>query len=126
MAFLIALDGDLSGQRFSLKSPILVGRGPYNHIVLDDARVSRQHCKIAYESEGYVIVDLNSANGTLVNEIPVRRKTLQPNDVIRFGPFAFRFEGEAPSDADATGQSPRQDAVIEEHTIVGSDPAPKI
>src|SRR3954469_4140454 len=94
-AWLTALDGDHVGRRVPLNAPCLVGRGPYNHIVLDDVRISRQHAKISPEAGGHVVYDLNSANGTYVNDAPVKRHKLTPNDIVRFGPFAFRFESKA-------------------------------
>jgi sigma-B regulation protein RsbU (phosphoserine phosphatase) len=87
---LLALDGGIEGRRFRLKPTLLLGRGAYNHIVLDDSRVSRQHSKICAEAGGYVIYDLNSANGTYVNGVRVQRKNLDLNDEVRIGPFAFR------------------------------------
>ena len=93
-AWLTALDGDHPGRRVPLKAPVLVGRGQYNHIVLDDVRISRQHAKISPEAGGHVVYDLNSANGTYVNDVQVKRQKLAPNDVVRFGPFSFKFEAE--------------------------------
>ncbi len=92
MAWLMALSGELTGKRIVVRQPCLVGRGPYNHLVLDDTRISRQHAKISPELGGYFVYDLNSANGTYVNEQQVRRHRLQPEDIVRIGPFRFRFE----------------------------------
>src|SRR4030095_15826250 len=92
--WLQAEDGPRSGRRFPLDAPCLVGRGPYNHVVLDDTRISRQHAKISPEPTGHYVYDLNSANGTFVNDLPVERQKLAANDVIRFGPFRFRFLSE--------------------------------
>ena len=92
MASLVGLDGTLRGQRFPLKSPCLLGRGPYNHVVLDDVRISRQHSKISPEQGGHVVYDLNSINGTYVNDMLVRRKKLEDDDIVRIGPFSFRFD----------------------------------
>jgi phosphoserine phosphatase RsbU/P len=92
MAWLVALDGGLSGKRFPLETTFLVGRGPFNHVVLDDTTISRQHAKIAPEGGGHVVYDLGSANGTFVNDQVVKRHPLRPGDVVRFGPFRFRFE----------------------------------
>src|SRR5438270_687208 len=122
MAWLVAVDEELAGRRFSLDAPCLVGRGPYNHVVLDDTRISRQHAKISPEPGGHVVYDLNSANGTFVNEVQVKRQKLAPGDVVRFGPFTFRFESEV---LDNTG--PIKVAKFREvHTQVGSDPPSQI
>ncbi|MGZ3406803.1 MAG: SpoIIE family protein phosphatase, partial [Polyangia bacterium] len=122
MAWLVAVDGELAGRRFSLDAPCLVGRGPYNHVVLDDTRISRQHAKVSPEPGGHVVYDLNSANGTFVNEVQVKRQKLTPNDVVRFGPFSFKFESEA---LDNTGPI-KVGKFREVHTQVGSEPPSKI
>jgi serine phosphatase RsbU (regulator of sigma subunit)/pSer/pThr/pTyr-binding forkhead associated (FHA) protein len=122
MAWLVAIDGELAGRRFSLDAPCLVGRGPYNHVVLDDTRISRQHAKISPEPGGHVVYDLNSANGTFVNEVQVKRQKLSPADVVRFGPFTFRFESEA---LDNTGPL-KVPKFHEVHTQVGAEPPSKI
>jgi serine phosphatase RsbU (regulator of sigma subunit) len=123
MAWLLALDGDLNGRRFPLDSPCLVGRGPYNHIVLDDTRISRQHAKISPEAGGHVVYDLNSANGTYVNDVQVKRQKLAANDVVRFGPFSFKFEAEL----ERTGPHKPQDRkFVEVLTQVGQEPPAKI
>src|SRR3954447_10105166 len=123
MAWLLAVDGDLSGRRFPLDSPCLVGRGPYNHIVLDDTRISRQHAKISPEAGGHVVYDLNSANGTYVNDVQVKRQKLAAADVVRFGPFTFKFEAEL----ERTGPHRAQERkFVEVLTQVGAEPPAKI
>lgn len=125
-SYLIAVDGHLVGRRFSLDAPCLVGRGPYNHVVLDDTRISRQHAKVSPEAGGFVVYDLNSANGTYVNDAPVKRHRLVTNDIVRFGPFAFRFESEArlASKSNPLMQPPQK--FMEVNTLVGHEPAPSI
>jgi sigma-B regulation protein RsbU (phosphoserine phosphatase) len=98
MPWLIALDGGLTGRRFPLDTTFLVGRGPYNHVVIDDVRISRQHAKISPEAGGHVVHDLNSANGSFVNDEPIQKRELYPGDVVRFGPFRFRFEADPDTD----------------------------
>ena len=122
MAWLVAVDGEHAGRRFSLDAPCLVGRGPYNHVVLDDTRVSRQHAKVSPEPGGHVVYDLNSANGTFVNEVQVKRQKLTAADVVRFGPFSFKFESET---LDRTGPI-KVGKFVESVTQVGVDPPSKI
>ncbi len=92
MAWLVALDEAAQGKRFPLDAPCLIGRGPLNHIVIDDSRISRQHAKISPEEGGHVLYDLNSANGTYVNDQKINRTRLQHQDLVVVGPFRFRFE----------------------------------
>jgi sigma-B regulation protein RsbU (phosphoserine phosphatase) len=118
VAWLIALDGEHTGRRFPLEAPCLVGRGPYNHVVLDDTRVSRQHAKISPEAGGHVVYDLNSANGTFVNDVQVKRQRLGPDDVVRFGPFSFKFESPT---RESTGpiKVPKGGKFVEVQTLIG-------
>ncbi len=122
MAWLVALDGGLAGKKFPLEATFLVGRGPFNHVVLDDVRISRQHAKISPEAGGHVVYDLNSANGTFVNDDPVTRHRLAAGDLVRFGPFRFRFE----SDPDTDMRPRYKRRTSEELTRPGFDPPTKI
>lgn len=93
--FLVALQGDQRRIPLAPQGPLLVGRGAHNHLVLNDYRISRQHARVAPERDGFVVYDLNSANGTFVNGAPVRRQQLEPGNVVAFGPLAFRLELQA-------------------------------
>ncbi len=90
--WLIGLAGNARRVRLSADAPLLVGRGAHNHLVLNDFRISRQHARVAPESDGFVVYDLNSSNGTWVNGVSVRRQQLNPNDQVAFGPFEFRLD----------------------------------
>lgn len=78
--------------RLSAEGPLLVGRSAHNHLVLNDYRISRQHARVAFEADGFVVYDLNSANGTFVNNVGIRRQKIKPNDEVRFGPHNFKVE----------------------------------
>ncbi len=120
MAWLVALDEAAQGKRFPLDAPCLIGRGPLNHIVIDDSRISRQHAKISPEEGGHVLYDLNSANGTFVNDQKVNRTRLQHQDVVVVGPFRFRFEE---TQARAATPSPAAfGGAMEVQTITGAVP----
>lgn len=90
--WLIGLEGKARKVRLPINTPLLVGRGASNHIVLDDPRISRQHARLTPERDGTYLYDLNSGNGTVVNGIVVTKHKLQPNDVVRFGRYAFRVD----------------------------------
>jgi predicted component of type VI protein secretion system len=68
---------------------VLIGRNPDADIYLDNPSISRDHLKIERTTTGYQVVDLNSANGTFVNDRPVQRAYLGNEDVIRIGKFSL-------------------------------------
>ena len=78
-AFLI-----LDGQRtMPLTQPVIsIGRRLDNHIIIDDARVSRAHVQLRLRFGRYVLYDLGSSGGTFVNGQRVDEYILRPGDVI--------------------------------------------
>jgi len=64
---LIAQSGPLEGQRWKIKSELLLGRDSDCDIVIPMRQVSRQHARISKREDGTVVEDLNSKNGTYVN-----------------------------------------------------------
>jgi hypothetical protein len=61
---------------------INIGRRRDNTIVLDDRRISRQHCQLRFRFGEFVLYDLGSRGGTLVNNARVAECVLRPGDVI--------------------------------------------
>lgn len=90
--WLIGVTGNDRRVCLSSAGPVLVGRAPHNHLVLNDNRMSRQHARVTHEREGFVVYDLGSSNGTFVNGNAVRRQPIQVGDEVRFGPYAFKVE----------------------------------
>jgi hypothetical protein len=69
------------------RDTVTIGRGPDNQVVLPDREVSRHHAQIRHEGGRYVLVDLGSKNGTLVNGSRIERATpLADGDEIRLAP----------------------------------------
>ena len=62
-----------------------IGRHPRNDLVLKDPRISSFHCRVEIEGDKYVILDLKSRNGTLLNSTRVDRAILKNNDQIQLG-----------------------------------------
>jgi pSer/pThr/pTyr-binding forkhead associated (FHA) protein len=71
-----------------------VGRSMECDIVVADPGVSRLHARLDKSEEDWVLVDLESRNGTLVNGEKIREIKLQPGDVIQLGGASFVFEAE--------------------------------
>lgn len=80
------IEGNDQGRQFIAATPELkIGRQPENHICLSDPRVSRFHALIKVKDSHLIIKDLQSTNGTLVNNVRIRRHKLQPGDLIKLG-----------------------------------------
>jgi ABC-type multidrug transport system ATPase subunit len=65
---------------------IVVGRGAASQVVLARADIGSQHARLFRQADRIVVIDLDSETGTFVNESRVRKKVLEPGDVVRFGP----------------------------------------
>jgi pSer/pThr/pTyr-binding forkhead associated (FHA) protein len=68
---------------------ILVGRNPQADVYLDNPGISRDHLKIERAPGGFFAEDLNSANGTFVNDVRIKKQYLQNEDVVRIGKFSL-------------------------------------
>ena len=79
-----------------------IGRSLDNDLHLDNQTISRRHASIAGTSQGFVLTDLGSANGTWVNGEKTARHLLQHEDSICFGSAVAVFH--EPPDPDATLQ----------------------
>jgi hypothetical protein len=95
--------GPKLGSAYSLPGgTITIGRQPDNHLVIDEPLVSRHHARLTGRGDTFVLEDLNSANGTWVNNVRVTRPvTLRPGDVIGLGQEVLLHFGGRP-DIEAT------------------------
>ncbi len=75
-----------------------IGRAEINSIQITDVKSSRCHCQITVDDEDYVLTDLESQNGTRVNEFRiVDSLMLKPGDVIQIGQTRITLDDESPS-----------------------------
>jgi len=89
---LTAISGRLKGNVFTFEDlPVVIGRETTATLCVADASVSRRHSQIEREAEHFVIEDLESLNGTFVNDVPVKRRKLQHGDRVRIGDSQFIF-----------------------------------
>ncbi len=95
--------GSMAGQTIPLDpSGTSLGRGAENDIVLDDAMVSRNHASITFQDGTFIMEDLESASGTLVEGAQAARTVLQSGSVMRLGETEMVFmESETAPAADA-------------------------
>ncbi len=70
-----------------------IGRGTDNELSFPEEEfISRRHCQIAFHKYQYVLKDLQSANGTYVNDVRIQETILRDGDHIQVGSLRFLFE----------------------------------
>ncbi|HYK11660.1 MAG TPA: FHA domain-containing protein [Gemmatimonadales bacterium] len=114
--------GPLKGQRYQIKTPVLnIGRADYNDLVLADASVSTSHAKLQRREGVWMLVDLDSTNGTFVDGEKISGESpLAPGTMVRFGDVQAVFE---PTD-DAMGTAKGGGTKVIEAFKPGAAPAP--
>ncbi len=98
MPRLVIRSGPLANREFSLNPGTNhVGRAERNEVCLDEDSVSSAHCHIVVGDNGVTIIDLNSTNGTCVNQLPVQSARLKSGDAVRLGTLECVFLEDAPA-----------------------------
>jgi DNA-binding NtrC family response regulator len=82
---------DAGKEKMLQKALVSIGTLPQNDLVLTDHTVSRRHAEVVEKTDGYVIRDLESTNGTFLNGVRVREAYLTPGSVIRLGQTEISF-----------------------------------
>src|SRR5262249_41783961 len=71
--------------------PVLIGRDDDCTINVVHPSVSRRHARVEADVDGFYVVDLQSTNGTYINDLPVSRAKLNDGDYLRVGGCIYRF-----------------------------------
>jgi diguanylate cyclase (GGDEF)-like protein len=91
-ACLVVIRGGELGARADLVDvDLVIGRAPGCGFRLDDPGVSRQHCRIWRDGDGWRLRDLGSTNKSFVNGAPVDEVELRDGDRIGIGETVFKF-----------------------------------
>jgi pSer/pThr/pTyr-binding forkhead associated (FHA) protein len=97
------IDGERKGTDIALKGPrTTFGRRSSNTVTFSEAGVSGVHCEISREPNGYVLRDLGSTNGTIVDGEPVVETLLRHNSRIRMGAQRMVFVDPTVADIEST------------------------
>jgi eukaryotic-like serine/threonine-protein kinase len=83
--YLESIRGDSKESHEILSEDVMVGRDRSCSIVIAHPAVSRRHAKITRAGSDFTVEDLQSANGTYVNNRKIEKSGLKPGDVLRFG-----------------------------------------
>lgn len=94
LAKFLVRSGALKGQRLLVKVPVVnIGRADYNDIVIPDDSVSSQHAKLTRREGIWMLTDLESTNGTMVDGEKVTGDApISPGSFVRFGDVQLVFE----------------------------------
>jgi len=106
MYVLRGLSGGAFGRSYPLHGPITVGRSPECDVHLDGTGLSRLHARLVPCDDGVLIEDLNSTNGSFVNDQRVHRHKAHVGDEIDFDKVRFRLAGSAASPTDTARAAP--------------------
>jgi hypothetical protein len=94
LANFLVRTGTLKGTRLLVKTPIVnIGRADYNDLIIPDESVSTSHAKLQRREGVWVLVDLESTNGTFVDSERIKTDTpIAPGTMVRFGDIQLVFE----------------------------------
>jgi HD-GYP domain-containing protein (c-di-GMP phosphodiesterase class II) len=91
---------------------VIAGRTAQCDLQIDDPSVSRRHCAITFTDGMLHVKDLESANGTFINERPIKESTARPGDLIRLGAAILEVR-----DPSRMTQHPEQTVFVDESTV---------
>jgi pSer/pThr/pTyr-binding forkhead associated (FHA) protein len=114
MAYLAVLQSGQLIARRELVGPMVIGRARESDVWVPDIRVSRRHCRIEPDGDEWVVVDLDSRNGTQVGGSSVRRHVLEEGDEVTVGDAVLRFSAgkivsRRPADPEAALEAARNE-----------------
>lgn len=93
VGWFVAMTGDQKGEDFRVRDgKNLIGSGMESQIILHDDTVSGQHASLRYEDGKFFLTDLDSSNGTYLNDKKIAREQLKDNDMVRFGDVTVKFK----------------------------------
>ncbi|MDM1020521.1 FHA domain-containing protein [Acinetobacter sp. VNK23] len=85
-----AITGEFTGQEINVERDMLVGRHQDADILLQSADVSRRHAALLLKDQQLWVQDLNSSNGTFINDLRIEQETeLHDGDMLQFASFVF-------------------------------------
>lgn len=91
-ACLVVINGRDLGKKYELtENGLVIGRSSDADIHIDEDAISRNHAVIEHDDDEFVIRDLDSTNGTYVNDRAIREHALRDGDQIKFGSTIFKF-----------------------------------
>jgi len=122
MPAFVVVSGPNPGARYLLSSStVRIGRDSRCEIHFDDTETSRKHAEIEVVGESYVLTDLKSSNGTIVNGQTIETKILLDGDRVQIGKqiLVFRLREAVPSSTDKDYLQ-RSVSIVPDHDLENS------
>jgi hypothetical protein len=95
VGWFVAMNGDQKGEDFRIRDgQNILGSGPEADIVIRDGTVSSRHASLRYKDQRFYLTDLDSSNGTYLNDSAetIAREELRDNDTVRIGAISMKFK----------------------------------
>ena len=95
VGWFVVLTGEQKGEDFRIREgQNTIGSASDADIVLRDAAIAGKHASLRYKDEKFTITDLDSSNGTFLNDRtdPIAREELKDNDIVRVGEVRMKFK----------------------------------
>jgi type II secretory pathway predicted ATPase ExeA len=89
---IVTREGETLAEYALTKRETVIGRDEMADIVVKDRYISKLHAMFQMYSNGLVLLDLNSTNGTIVNSVDTQKRILRNNDVISLGQHRLKIE----------------------------------
>lgn len=89
---IITRDGETLSEFTFKEKKVLIGRSDFADVIVEDDYVSKIHAALLLYTDALVLLDLNSANGTTVNSVKVRKTILRDDDIISLGRHRLKVE----------------------------------
>ena len=121
----MVIAGPGQGTSYSMASDrFSIGRDPQNHFSVVDGSVSREHCVIVRQDDGFLLRDLGSHNGTAVNDVPVKDQVLAHRDRITVGRTVLQFLIRDDVVFEDPADGPTVSIPVDRNSLLTASPAP--
>jgi transcriptional regulator with GAF, ATPase, and Fis domain len=115
MPYVVVQDGGAKKVYPLAKDVVNVGRSSKSDVRIDNASISRMHCRFIRGEEGFKVKDLGSRNGTLVNRLKVDEHVLQDGDEVSIGEVNITFLMQKPP-VETSGELTQPLSIYDEKT----------
>jgi len=79
------ISGKDKGKNFIIEKPVILGRGFNVDVMINDGMISRTHLQISYEKDCFIVEDLNSKNGSYIDDNQIKKVSVIPGTIVNIG-----------------------------------------